>query len=241
MRVLQVIAVVAPHYGGPSVGSLRLNEALNRNGVKARILSTTLAGDSVELAGDDLPHLGGRELDLRLYRSSWPKSLQNSFSLIPALWREVKQCDVVHIHGQHMLPPILAFIAATLLRKPYGLQPHGGFEPYQRSQSRMRKLAYDFLVGRRLARRARYVLFASPTEAIHARSIVAPEKMFVHALGADLKSPAVRPRLISASGLRSKLSTATFVSASSPGWPERSVPISLSMHGLRFPPSREGC
>ena len=195
MRILQVISGVDPNFGGPSVGSARLNEALNRTGSHAVLISTTLAnsGHSV-LDVDELRALGSHELRLLAYPPSRPVRLHNSWGALRAIWRQVQTADAVHIHGQHRMPSVWAYICAVAWGTPYGVQVHGILEPFQREKSKGKKWAFDLIVGSGMLNRATYVLFASQVEAERARDVVPDSRALVHPLGADLP-PGKAPNL----------------------------------------------
>jgi len=191
MRILQVISAVAEVYGGPAIGSVALNKALRDDGVDATIFTTRLNMDLPELTEADVQALreGGRA-SISSFAPSRPRRLQNSWKLAAALWNESKVADLVHIHGQYLLPHVFAYLSARAHGVPFGIQPHGGLEPYQRAQSRLQKRIYSVLIGNRILRDASYIQFSSQSEADAASDVVRPDQARVAPLGASLPFPA---------------------------------------------------
>jgi glycosyltransferase involved in cell wall biosynthesis len=108
-----------------------------------------------------------------------PYRLQNSRRLTRTIFRAVRGADLVHIHGHYLLPQVWAYLAARRYGRPYGVQAHGVFEPYQARRSRARKAVYNALIGRRIIASASYVLFASESEASRARGIADSQKLII--------------------------------------------------------------
>ncbi|GAB2707489.1 glycosyltransferase involved in cell wall biosynthesis [Microbacterium marinum] len=186
MKIVQVISVIATKYGGPSTGSVELNKQLNARGVDALLLTSRLNGSGPQLSDDEIEQLVHGGAQIAAYKASAPRRLQNSWGLLRAIVCEVRSADLVHMHGQYLIPHAAAYIAARRWGVPYGIQPHGGLEPYQRAQSRVQKVIYGWLIGSRMLRNASYVQFASESEAQHAADVVRTEQARVAPLGATL-------------------------------------------------------
>lgn len=193
MKIVQVIAVVATKYGGPSTGSIELNKALNAMGADAIILTSRLNSGDASLTDSDVEDLRNGGANVLAFKPSAPRRLQNSWSLLRAIYSEVRGADLVHMHGQYLIPHAAAYIAARRWNVRFGVQPHGGLEPYQRAQSRAQKAVYGWLVGNRILRDATYIQFASRSEAENAADIVADRQVRVAPLGATLPPPRKRP------------------------------------------------
>lgn len=192
LRTLQIVSVVAPSFGGPSIGALALHASLRQMGNDARLVTNayaTPAGGTLS-PKERCEIESERENSLVWLDPSWPFRLQRGRSTLLTLWREVGRAEVVHIHGQYMWIHAAACIVLCLRRRPFGLQPHGGLEPFQLGVSRRKKAIFNYLFGSRLLRRASYFLFASNSEAQRAANISLSRGLVVP-LGADL-APAVR-------------------------------------------------
>jgi glycosyltransferase involved in cell wall biosynthesis len=188
MKVVQVISVIATEYGGPSTGSVELNKRLNSRGIHAVILTSRLNASGPPLSDHDVRRLSQGGARISAYPASFPRRLQNSWRLLRAINREVRDADLVHMHGQYLIPHAAAYVAARRFQVPYGVQPHGGLEPYQRDQSRTQKAIYGLLIGRRILRDAKYLQFASESEASNASDVVRADQVRVAPLGATLAS-----------------------------------------------------
>ena len=57
-----------------------------------------------------------------------------------ALWREIGQFDVVHIHGLYRFPQTFAAWCARQAGVPYIMRPHGSLDPFLYFQKRHSKL-----------------------------------------------------------------------------------------------------
>ncbi len=195
MRLLQVIAAVAPTFGGPSTGSLAINGELNSQGHVAEIVATSMAAPngSVESVREAHFRAAIPPRRVRLFRPSRPLVLFNSFGLVRYLPAAVRDCDGVHIHGIYSVPTIWAYYCCRRYSVPFGMQPHGNFEPFHRAKSTGRKRVFDALFTHRMVRDATYVLFASSSEQRAAIDVVPTRKGVVAPLGAAL-SPATVPR-----------------------------------------------
>lgn len=192
IRVTQVNAVIAEIYGGPSIGSVALNAKLRELGVDATLYSTALNGArGTQLDAAERARFVAIGAQTELFEPAWPSVLQNGRGFFRTILREAAGTDLIHIHGQYQLPHIYAYLAAKRAGVPYGVQVHGGLEPYQRAKSRWKKRIYNRLVGNRILRDAAYVHFSSPSEAQRARDVVRPDQELVVPLGASL--PAERP------------------------------------------------
>lgn len=189
MRILQVIGAIAPEFGGSSTSCLGLNAGLNAvPGVSATIYSTNFGSPrhpGQRITSADLP-AGAR---VRLFRASRPFFLYGSWRLAAGLLRDVRRYDAVHIEGLYSLPVIFAYLACRLWRRPFGLHPHGNFDPYQLSQSRRKKAPFDLLFTRGMVKRASWVAFGSSVEAQAARDLVPAAVSLVCPLGASLEEP----------------------------------------------------
>ena len=181
-----MIPVVARGFGGPSTGSVELNRALNRLGHSATLLTSSLSEDHGRLAPAELAELSGPEIDVAVHSPSFPRSMQNSWGLVGHLARLSREADLLHLHGQYMLPHVAAYLIAKIRRIPYGIQPHGSLEPYQRAQSRLKKSLYWRAIGRRIISDACYVQFASGEESARASDVVRPDQARIAPLGATL-------------------------------------------------------
>ena len=189
-RILQVIPAIATAFGGPAIGSIALNRALVGLGANAVLVTAAYKDKSGRKLSDiEVRDILGGGTVARVSGPSWPFRLENSFGLLAEILRRTRTVDLVHIHGQYMLPSVYAYMAARFWRKPYGFQAHGSLEPYQRKVSPRRKAIYNALIGTSFLRCASYVMFASPSEAARANDVVSALQSVVRPLGSELAEP----------------------------------------------------
>ncbi len=99
----------------------------------------------------------------------------------------IRHVDVVHIHGFYLFHSALAAVTARLMKKPYIIQPHGVFEPYQEKRSRGRKNAYMRVIGDQVLRHAAGLIFATEAEQANAKAVIERYSLtsWIMPLGAD--------------------------------------------------------
>lgn len=176
-RMMQVISSLDPASGGPPVAAAQLNRGLREIGIPSEIHAPRYP------VGSDLNTIGDAS---RIYAISRPYSLENSWSMWKGIWRASKNVSLIHIHGSYRTAAFLAYHVARLRGIPFGFQPHGVLEPYQREISVLPKRIYDFIVGRRIVKRAAYVMVASQSEYEHSADLIPESAVLVNSLGAYL-------------------------------------------------------
>lgn len=192
ISIIQVNAVVAEAYGGPSIGSVALNAELRQQGANATLYSTGLGGRSgLVISEAELERHRATGARLEMHEPAWPSQMQNGKGILRSIFRAARSSDLIHIHGQYQLPHIYAYLAARWFRIPYGVQVHGGLEPYQRAKSKIKKRLFNLIIGKQILDHATYVHFASASEAEGAADVVRPDQRVVVPLGASL--PVERP------------------------------------------------
>ncbi len=164
MRILQVIASLAPRYGGPSVACPALARALVRSGAAVTVFTTNVDGSTK----CNLPLGTPQEHDGVQYEYfdgwTWPAEYKFSPALARALFRRVAAFDVVHIYSMYIFSATVAAWACRRHGVPYLLHPHGTLDPYLRRRHALRKRVYEWLMERRNFRHAAALLFNTPEE-----------------------------------------------------------------------------
>jgi len=180
MRVLHVIASLAPRYGGPPKACLELCRELARRGDDVAIYTTTIDG------GGDLPvpvaePQWSEGVQIRYFPVQWPRGYVLSPPLAKALKVAIPQYDVVHIHSLYLFSSLAAAHYCQRFGVPYLVQPHGSLDPYLYRRHRGRKRIYEFLAERRNLNRAAAIHFVTEEEreltrplGLEAPGIVAP-------------------------------------------------------------------
>lgn len=133
MKVLEVIENLSPRYGGPVSAIRGLTPALRARGVDAEIWTTTADYPTGELHPPGADHLSDGT-PVRFFQCDWIP-LKYSRSLQHALRYQLRQFDLVHVHGLYRFPPTYAARCARKQHVPYIIRPHGSLDPYLYKQS----------------------------------------------------------------------------------------------------------
>src|SRR5712691_6952426 len=154
MRVLIVSHYALPHVGGVEVVVDREIRALVAAGHQVVLVTSDGAGSGQTPVYPSTVRVlrlpAGHVLERR-FRLPYPLF---SPRVLPVLWREVRQSDVVHVHGCLFMNSVIALIVAWLCGRERILTDHGGI---QRFESRVMTLAARIgveTVGRLSARLA---------------------------------------------------------------------------------------
>jgi glycosyltransferase involved in cell wall biosynthesis len=147
MRILHVIANLAPRYGGPTKVCEEICRALAQAGDKVTVYTTNLNFPSGKL---DVPVNVAVDQD---YFHVWYFPVQfspyvASLDMARALYRHIKKFDLVHIHGLYRFPQTIAAYYARRFSVPYVVSPHGSLDPFlfNRPKNRLAKRIYEHLV-----------------------------------------------------------------------------------------------
>jgi glycosyltransferase involved in cell wall biosynthesis len=155
-------------YGGQPRSAYELARALAGRGHNVKVLTTDSAGLK-RLAASDTGPGGRRSIEgvnviyyrnisnslAYQYRFFWPTGMFRE------MYREMRGCDLIHIHELRSTLSVRAYSAARRLGIPFVLSAHGGLKHLGRARL---KTIYDTLWGRRMLRDARAVLAISPVE-----------------------------------------------------------------------------
>jgi glycosyltransferase involved in cell wall biosynthesis len=164
MRILQVVATLAPRYGGPSIACPELSRELVRLGHQVSIFTSNVDGSG----NLDVP-LGRPVMkdgvEVR-YFHGWSRLGKYMFS--PGLWRalgeNVTKFDIVQVWSVYSFSTTAASYWCRKRGVPYIVFPHGSLDPYLRRRNRPRKWIYTKLFAERDYRKAPAALFNSSEE-----------------------------------------------------------------------------
>jgi glycosyltransferase involved in cell wall biosynthesis len=184
VRILHVIASLAPRYGGPSTVAPEMCRALLDRGHHAEILTTDRDGRG------RLPVLTGRPTEWHgvpttFFRAHWPRPYAASVGLGAALRRRIAEFDVVHVHSLYLFHTLATGHWCRRFAVPYVVRPHGTLDPYHRSRHRWRKAAYTTLLERGNVDAAAGIHYTSAAERDHAQTLGFHAPGFVVPLGVD--------------------------------------------------------
>ncbi len=164
MRILHVIASLAPRYGGPSVACPALCRELARRGHEVSIYTTNVDGGGRLQVPLDQPVIE-QGVEIRYFPGwTFPPEYKPSLALWRGLQEKIPTADVVHIYSLYIFPSTAAAHLCRKLKVPYLLHPHGTLDPYLLRRHAARKQVYSWLFEQRNFQRAAAVLFNSREE-----------------------------------------------------------------------------
>jgi glycosyltransferase involved in cell wall biosynthesis len=162
VRVLHVVAAVAPRYGGPSRNVIGLCSAARGAAVDAEVCTTDADGDGARLPGAHEELQTWKGVPVRIFERSFSERYKVSPSLARWLRSSVKNYDLVVAHGCFSHAPEAAASAARNAGVPYVFVPHGMLSEW--ALRRTAKRLYFHLRTRRLVRHASGFLCTSREE-----------------------------------------------------------------------------
>ncbi len=184
VRVLETIAGLSPHHGGPSYSVPRLSAALAEEGFEVSLLAVADAGAAASQAMEQ----GYREI-----RRPW------NFANIPGLralrWssgfrRSVHQLarahDVLHDHGLWLMPNLWAAHAARVAGIPFVVSPRGMLSGAALSFSAARKRLMWYGAQRACLTQAACLHATSAAEYVEIRRLGLRNPVAIIANGIDL-------------------------------------------------------
>jgi glycosyltransferase involved in cell wall biosynthesis len=163
LKILHVIASLAPRYGGPSKVCLELCRELARRGEQVAIYTTNIDGDG-EL---DVPlgtPLVKDGIEIGYFTVQTPRYYKFSIPLARALKAAIPEYDLVHIHSLYLFPSTVAAYYSRHYGVPYLIRPHGTLDPYLFRRHRGRKWIYERLFEWRNLNNAAAVHFTTVEE-----------------------------------------------------------------------------
>ncbi len=165
LRILHVIAAVAPRYGGPTDAVIGTCRALRARGDATLIATTDADGRTGRLdvaAGE--PAQVYRGVPVVFFRRRFGESFKWSPALGRWLSARVSQFDLVDIHGVFSHASLAAGRACRRAGVPYVVRPHGMLDPWSLSQHRLQKQAWLAAAGARLLTRASAIQYTTAEE-----------------------------------------------------------------------------
>ncbi len=184
LRVLHVIAAVAPRYGGPSTAVVGMCRALRAAGVEVLVATTDADGPGrlpVPL-GTVLPFGGVPAI---FFRRQWSEALKYSRPLGRWLEAHVAGFDLVHVHGVFSHACVAAGRSAVRRGIPYIVRPLGMLDPWSLRRRRVAKRALWRFGVDRLLQQAAVVHYTTPDERRRAEQVPGLARGTVVPLGVD--------------------------------------------------------
>jgi glycosyltransferase involved in cell wall biosynthesis len=182
MRILHVVASLAPRYGGPSTAVPQLCSALVARNHYVELFTTDRDGtERLSVRKNSTQWVSG--VGTTYFSSTRPRAYAASPAMGRELVQRVSDFDAVHVHGLYLFHGLVACASARRHGIPYFVQPHGALNPYLHSVRRGRKVAYTWLVERRNLELACGVHCTSEEERRHVGEAFPHARPFVVPLG----------------------------------------------------------
>lgn len=184
MRILHVIANLAPRYGGPPKACFEMARAVARRGHEVAIYATNQDGNgALPVPLFDAIHRDG--VEIRFFPIGRPRFWGTSLPLAKALRVRIPWADVVHVHSLYLFHDFVASSLCAAAGRPYLIRPHGTLDPYIYSHHTGRKRVMEFLFQRRAFQRAAAIHFTAQDEWDLARPHIYGRPGIVIPLGLD--------------------------------------------------------
>lgn len=169
MKILHVIANLAPRYGGPSTACWEMARAVARLGHEVSIFTTNQDGPGQLAVPTDRP--APRDgVEVHYFPIQPPRFWGTSRPLGRALRQKIPTVDLVHVHSLYLFHDLVAGRFCRASGVPYLIQPHGSLDPFIHQRHRWRKTLMERLFERRNIREAAAILFTTEEE----RDLAAP-------------------------------------------------------------------
>jgi len=193
MKILHVIANLAPRYGGPSKACWEMARAVAKLGHQVSIYTTNQDGSGeLEVPLDRPVYRDG--VEIRYFPIQPPRFWGTSLPLALALRRQIPASDLVHIHSLYLFHSLVAGSYCRRYNIPYLLRPHGTLDPFIHRRHRWRKGLMEFAFEHRNIRQAAALHFTTAEEAQLAAPFTFQTPGVVVPLGIDLDEFAGLPR-----------------------------------------------
>jgi len=186
MRILHVIANLAPRYGGPPKAIQGMTRALAGLGHQVSIYTTNLDGPGELEVPMDRPVME-EGVEIRFFPIQAPRFWGTSWPLARALRDHLREFDVVHLHSLYLFHNLVAGRVCRGYGIPYLMRPHGTLDPYIYRRHRWRKTVMELLFENRNIQHAAAIHFTSEEEKRLAAPYIGKTPGVVVPLGLDLK------------------------------------------------------
>lgn len=184
MRVLHVIANLAPRYGGPPKACFEMARAVATRGHEVRIFTTNQDGpDELDVPLDRPVIRDG--VEIHYFPVQKPRFWGTSFPMAAALSRAIELADIVHVHSLYLFHNAVAGHYCRKYEIPYIVRPHGTLDPYIHGRHRWRKRIMEAMFENKNMRQASAVHFTSEEEMRLASPYIFGTPGFVVPLGVD--------------------------------------------------------
>lgn len=163
MKILYVIANLAPRYGGPPKACFEMARAMAELGHNVSIYTTNQDGPTELKVPIGYPS-NKDDVEIRYFPIQRPRFWGFSFPLAIELQRETRLFDIVHIHSLYLFHNLISSHYCRKYDVPYLISPHGALDPLIYKRHRFRKSLMEILFERRNFKYSYVVNFATEEE-----------------------------------------------------------------------------
>jgi len=163
MKILHVIANLAPRYGGPSQACWEMARAVAQLGHEVSIYTTNQDGPGELAVPVDRP-VWRDGVEVRYFPIQTPRFWGTSLPLGFALRRKIPLSDLVHIHSLYLFHDLVAGHYCRRYAVPYLMRPQGTLDPFIYRRHRGRKRLMELLFEHRNIRGAAALHFTTAEE-----------------------------------------------------------------------------
>ncbi len=192
MKILHVIANLAPRYGGPSRACREMARAVAQLGHEVSIYTTNQDGPGELAVPVDRP-VWQDGVEIRYFPIQAPRFWGTSLPLARGLGRKIPAVDLVHIHSLYLFHDLVAGRYCRGYAVPYLLRPHGTLDPFIHRRHRGRKRLMELLFEHRNIRGAAALHFTTAEEQELAAPFTLQTPGLVVPLGIDFEEFAAMP------------------------------------------------
>ncbi|MGB8990658.1 MAG: glycosyltransferase [Desulfobaccales bacterium] len=163
MKILHVIANLAPRYGGPSQACWEMARAVAQLGHEVSIYTTNQDGPGELPVPTDRP-VWRDGVEVRYFPIQPPRFWGTSLPLARALRRKIPAVDLVHLHSLYLFHNLVAGHYCRRYATPYLVRPQGTLDPFIYRRHRGRKSLMEHLFEQRNLRHAAALHFTTAEE-----------------------------------------------------------------------------
>jgi glycosyltransferase involved in cell wall biosynthesis len=192
MKILHVIANLAPRYGGPYKACWEMARAVAALGHEVSIYTTNQDGPGTLEVPVDRP-VWREGVEIRYFPVQPPRYWGTSLPLARALGGKIKASDLVHVHSLYLFHDLVAGYYCRVHGVPYLIQPHGSLDPFIQRRHRWRKRPMEWAFQNKNIREAAAMLFTAMDEQKLAAPFTFGTPGLVVPLGIDLAEFATMP------------------------------------------------